>query len=147
MILWIDRLHKSLVSSHFCQIFGREVFEIFNWLNRNTIQNLESDHEVVEQKDSQQNMQRIYNCQYFDSCVYNITCFKWYRNIFPSGSGKLGNSATVVPVGGFIMAESISISQMSLGSFFNFFSVVNSEVIPMINGVGASKSYEKMNRT
>ena len=59
----------------------------------------------------------------------------------PSGSGNAANSSTVDPGGGFIIAESISISQISLGNFLNFFCVVNSDVIPIINGVGASKSY------
>ena len=40
------------------------------------------------------------------------------------------------------MAESISTSQISFGSFLNFFCIVKSEVNPIINGVGASNSYE-----
>ena len=40
------------------------------------------------------------------------------------------------------MAESISTSQISFGSFLNFFCIVKSEVNPIINGVGASSSYQ-----
>ena len=72
--------------------------------------------------------------------INDFTCFKWYRNIFPSGSGKLCNSVNVEPGGGLITAESISISQISFGRARSFFCDMNSDVIPIMNGVGASKS-------